>query len=247
MTFVLALLPFLAAALVGALPERSRNLAAGVAGATALAGCAILAMMAPAVFAGEVLRASVPWFHGVDFGFRVDGLAFMFARHRLRDRRAGRPLCALLPVARRSAGALLRLSAGVHGRDARRRARRQPDPAGRLLGTDEHHVVPADRLLAAIAPTRGRARGWRWPSPARAGCACSAASCCSATSPAATSSIACSPPERRSARIRCTRRRWCWCCSARSPSRRSSRSTSGCRTRWRRRRRCRPTCTRRRW
>jgi multicomponent K+:H+ antiporter subunit A len=78
-TFVLALLPFLAAALVGALPERSRNLAAGVAGATALAGCAILAMMAPAVFGGEVLRASVPWFEGVSFGFRVDGLAFMFA------------------------------------------------------------------------------------------------------------------------------------------------------------------------
>jgi multicomponent K+:H+ antiporter subunit A len=78
-TFVLALLPFLAAALVGALPERSRNLAAGVAGATALAGCAILAMMAPAVFGGEVLRASVPWFEGVNFGFRVDGLAFMFA------------------------------------------------------------------------------------------------------------------------------------------------------------------------
>ena len=79
MTFVLALLPLLAAALVGALPERSRNLAAGVAGATALACCAILALMAPAVFAGEVLRASVPWFDGVNFGFRVDGLAFMFA------------------------------------------------------------------------------------------------------------------------------------------------------------------------
>jgi multicomponent K+:H+ antiporter subunit A len=78
-TFVLALLPFFAAALVGALPERSRNLAAGIAGATALAGCAMLASMAPAVFAGEVLRASVPWFAGVGFGFRVDGLAFMFA------------------------------------------------------------------------------------------------------------------------------------------------------------------------
>jgi multicomponent K+:H+ antiporter subunit A len=65
--------------LVGALPERSRNLAAGIAGATALAGCAILVTMAPAVFGGEVLRASVPWFAGVDFGFRVDGLAFMFA------------------------------------------------------------------------------------------------------------------------------------------------------------------------
>ena len=35
--------------------------------------------------------------------------------------------------------------------------------------------------------------------------------------------------------------------SAASPSRRSSRSSSGCRTRWRRRRRSAPTCTRRRW
>ncbi len=31
------------------------------------------------MFAGTVLRAGVPWFQGVDFGFRMDGLAFAFA------------------------------------------------------------------------------------------------------------------------------------------------------------------------
>ena len=196
MTFVLALLPFFAAALVGALPERSRNLAAGIAGATSLAGCAIVASVAPAVFAGEVVRASVPWFAGVSFGFRIDGLALMFAGivcaiGALVVLYARYYLAPEDPPAR-----FFALPARVHGRDARRRARRQPDPAGRVLGADQPVVVPADRLLAAPRRRARRARGWRWWSPGPAGCACSAACCCSARSPAATSSIGCSRPAR---------------------------------------------------
>ena len=45
----------------------------------------------------------------------------------------------------------------------------QPDPARRLLGADEPHLVPADRLLVSPRATRGAARAWRSPSPAAAG------------------------------------------------------------------------------
>ena len=55
----------------------------------------------------------------------------LVTRHRL----AGRALRALLHVARGSGAALLRVPARVHGRDARHRAVRQPDPAGRSSGS----------------------------------------------------------------------------------------------------------------
>jgi multicomponent K+:H+ antiporter subunit A len=76
--FALVFLPFLTAALVACLPGSGRGLSAWIAGLTALAGCALLALAGPAVFAGEVLRASVPWFPGVALAFRLDGLAFLF-------------------------------------------------------------------------------------------------------------------------------------------------------------------------
>jgi multicomponent K+:H+ antiporter subunit A len=78
---VLALLPFAAAALLAAVPNRSKPAAAWIAGLTALAGCALLASLAPAVFDGQVPAWSVPWMPGLgmDFGFRLDGLAWMFS------------------------------------------------------------------------------------------------------------------------------------------------------------------------
>ncbi len=75
----LVLLPCLAAIVVAGLPNTSRNATAWLAGLTTLAGCALLGIAAPAVFGGEILRVSLPWFADVAFGFRMDGLAWAFA------------------------------------------------------------------------------------------------------------------------------------------------------------------------
>ncbi|MFN7696174.1 MAG: monovalent cation/H+ antiporter subunit A, partial [Burkholderiales bacterium] len=76
---LLALLPWLGALLLLALP--GRRLAAWVAGSVALAGLGLLLDMAPAVFGGEVLRWRMEWLPqlGLSLGFRVDGLAWLFA------------------------------------------------------------------------------------------------------------------------------------------------------------------------
>ena len=79
MLAVLVLLPFVAAVACAMLPDTARNATAWLAGLTALAGCALLGVAAPAVFAGEILRVSAPWFANVNFGFRMDGLAWTFA------------------------------------------------------------------------------------------------------------------------------------------------------------------------
>ncbi|MDH5265617.1 MAG: monovalent cation/H+ antiporter subunit A, partial [Betaproteobacteria bacterium] len=78
--FLLVLLPFVAGALALAMPNASRRGVALLAGATTLAGLAITASLGGAVFAGEVPAASVAWLPslGVDFGFRVDGFAWLF-------------------------------------------------------------------------------------------------------------------------------------------------------------------------
>ena len=75
----LVLLPYVAAIVCAMLPNAARNATAWLAGLTALAACALLGVAAPAVFSGEILRVSVPWFAGVNFGFRMDGLAWAFA------------------------------------------------------------------------------------------------------------------------------------------------------------------------
>ena len=77
----LALLPWLGAALVACLPGTARRAAAWVAGVTALVVTALALASASAVFGGEVLRWSVPWLPalGLQFGFRLDGLAWLFA------------------------------------------------------------------------------------------------------------------------------------------------------------------------
>jgi multicomponent K+:H+ antiporter subunit A len=78
---LLALLPWLGAVLVACLPGNARRAAAWLAGLTALAATALVLATGPAVFGGEVLRWSVPWLPalGLQFGFRLDGLAWLFA------------------------------------------------------------------------------------------------------------------------------------------------------------------------
>jgi multicomponent K+:H+ antiporter subunit A len=77
----LALLPWLGALLVAALPAAARRTAAALAGAVALAALALVLSLAPAVFAGQVPRWSVAWLPalGLDLGLRLDGLAWLFA------------------------------------------------------------------------------------------------------------------------------------------------------------------------
>jgi len=74
----LPLLPFGAAFAVGALPANRRGLSALVAAAVMLAAGAFTVAMGPAMFAGELLRVSIPWLAGIDYTVRVDGLAWIF-------------------------------------------------------------------------------------------------------------------------------------------------------------------------
>jgi len=78
---LIALLP-LAGALLAPLTIRSgRNVCAIVAGSTTLIALALLLTHAPAVFAGAVVRAPMPWLPqiGLSFSFFIDGLGFFFA------------------------------------------------------------------------------------------------------------------------------------------------------------------------
>ena len=77
----LALLPWIGALVVALLPASSRRTAAWLSGAVALIGLALVLALAPAVFAGEVPSWVKPWVPalGLNFGFRLDGLAWLFA------------------------------------------------------------------------------------------------------------------------------------------------------------------------
>ncbi len=76
----LALLPFVAALALAFIRNEQPRLAAWLAGLATLGGCALLALLAPAVFSGDVQRWSVEWLPalGLRLGFRLDGLALMF-------------------------------------------------------------------------------------------------------------------------------------------------------------------------
>ena len=78
---LLAALPWLGAVVIASLPVRARRTAAWTAGATALLAMALVLSAGPAVFGGEVQRFGVPWLPalGLDFGLRLDGLAWLFA------------------------------------------------------------------------------------------------------------------------------------------------------------------------
>jgi len=78
---LLALLPFAGGVLLLATSNEHRRRAAATAGVVALVGCAIVLALSPAVFAGEIVRWRVDWLPqlGLAFGFRLDGLAWLFA------------------------------------------------------------------------------------------------------------------------------------------------------------------------
>jgi len=78
---LLALLPFAGAALLGVVPNERRRAAAWVAGVATLAALALVLAAAPEIFGGQVLRWSTDWLPtlGLTFGFRMDGLAWVFA------------------------------------------------------------------------------------------------------------------------------------------------------------------------
>jgi len=78
---LLALLPFAGAALLGVVPNERRRFAAWAAGVVTLAALALVLAAAPEVFRGQVLRWSIEWLPtlGLTFGFRMDGLAWVFA------------------------------------------------------------------------------------------------------------------------------------------------------------------------
>jgi len=77
--FALLLTPLLAAVLAGVIGARRPGIVPWVAGSAALVCCACIGILAPDVLAGDVRRAAVPWFAGVDFALRLDGLALAFA------------------------------------------------------------------------------------------------------------------------------------------------------------------------
>jgi multicomponent K+:H+ antiporter subunit A len=75
-------LPWLGALLVAGLPRQARRAAAAGAGRRrGTGGAGLVLSLAPAVFAGQVLRWSVAWLPalGMDLGLRLDGLAWLFA------------------------------------------------------------------------------------------------------------------------------------------------------------------------
>jgi multicomponent K+:H+ antiporter subunit A len=77
---VAALLPFAAALAIAFLPNDARRLAVAIAAATAAVGTGIALSIAPEIFGGQVLRASIDWLPslGLSLAFRVDGLAWFF-------------------------------------------------------------------------------------------------------------------------------------------------------------------------
>ncbi len=174
-------LPFLGALLPLIAERCGRTACAAATGLVPLAGLALLLSQRGTVFAGLTLTAGLSL--GVVAGAGHEpqpapgrpGLPLRPADPRHRP--AGDPLRPLLPLGEGADGAFLRLPAAVHGRHARRGARGKPAVDDALLGTDQPVLVPADRLLGAVARMRARARGWRWRSPAAAAWRCWPACC----------------------------------------------------------------------
>ncbi|MDQ7812950.1 monovalent cation/H+ antiporter subunit A [Brevundimonas sp.] len=81
MLFLLALLPLIGAVAPALAIRLGRNAAALAAGGVTLTALLVLAGMAPAVMAGETVRASVPWIPalGLDASLFLDPLGLMFA------------------------------------------------------------------------------------------------------------------------------------------------------------------------
>ena len=217
--------------------------------AVTLAALAWCWRAAPAVFAGEVPRWSVAWLPalGLKFGFRMDGLAWLFA---LLISASARWSCSMPPTTCAADDPVPRFFAFLLLF------------MGAMLG-----VVLSDNLILLVvfweltslssflligywhhrADARDGARMALIVTGAGGLCLLAGVLLLGHIVGSYDLDVVLASGDASSAPIRCTCRRWCWCCWARSPRARSSRSTSGCRMRWRRRRRCRPTCTRRPW
>ena len=78
---LLVLAPFAGSLVLAAVTNDQRRVAACLAGAVTLVALSIVALCGPAVFAGHIVRWSIDWIPelGLTFGFRLDGLAWMFA------------------------------------------------------------------------------------------------------------------------------------------------------------------------
>ncbi len=79
--WVLLALPFAGSLLVALLPAGARNASGLLAGATALGGTLLAALLYPALADGAVVRAEIAWLPslGLDLVLRLDGLSWIFA------------------------------------------------------------------------------------------------------------------------------------------------------------------------
>ncbi|MGE5338220.1 MAG: monovalent cation/H+ antiporter subunit A [Gemmatimonadota bacterium] len=78
---LLVALPFAGGVLLLLTANTQRRRAAAIAGVVALAGSAIVLALSPVVFSDDIARWRVDWLPqaGLAFGFRLDGLAWLFA------------------------------------------------------------------------------------------------------------------------------------------------------------------------
>ena len=159
---ILIVLPFVGSILAATFRPNARNSEAWLAGGVALTCLVLTAVAYPAIVERDVIRSDVEWMPalGLSFTLRMDGFAWMFAMLVTRHRLPRRPLCPLLHVAQDPVPRFFSLPARLHGRMLGIVLVRQPDPAGLLLGADQHLLLPADRLLAPQCQrARRRAHG----------------------------------------------------------------------------------------
>ena len=149
---LIIVLPFLAGLAAVLLPSDSRTPVTWLAGATTAACLALTISLYPSVSSGSTVRHRIEWIPslGLDFTLQDGRLCLDVRVPGQRDRlprRASTPAITCRPRIRSAASILFFLA--FMGVDARHRPLRQPGPAGRLLGTHQHLLLPADRLLAS--------------------------------------------------------------------------------------------------
>ncbi len=150
---LIVLLPFLGACVPPLTARSGRNVCAGATAAVTFAALLLLLARAPAVFQrrGGRLGSAVGSADRAVVLVLYRRARAVFRRTDPRDRSADYSLRAVLSEPRGPDRKVLRLSAAVPGRDGRHRAKRQSAAVDRLLGTDEPHLVSADRVLAPSA------------------------------------------------------------------------------------------------
>ena len=248
--FALLVLPFAGSVVSALLHERNRTAIAWSAAAVPIAGLALLWWLAGHVFDGDEWLVRVPWIEplGLNFSLRLDGLSLLFVGLIFGIGLLVILYAPLLPRARRSFSRFFCSCCWRSWAPCWAWCCRGNLLLTGVLGADQPHLVPADRLLDAPPDAREGAR-MALAVTGGGGLALLAGvlllgnivgsfeiceRCC-----ASGELIRAHPLYRRCAAAGPGRRP--------SPRARSSRSISGCRTPWRRPRRCRPTCIRRRW